>query len=199
MTEEKKSVGRPRKYATRAERQKAYHERKKQRVKELEDEVRKLEKQDSFSFVISDEFIDSIPFKHMTEFSWKKITPSEIALMGTQDLEALVITLESEIDENFSLSNSLENIVVGIISKYHLRTLDEKPETEIDNITAILEDNYTHLESSIQQQTLLYLMKAELASRQRLEGKKTRLDLFEAKINELEKDGKIAEIKKKSK
>jgi len=199
MTEEKKSVGRPRKYATRAERQKAYHERKKQRVKELEDEVRKLEKQDSFSFVISDEFIDSIPFKHMTEFSWKKITPSEIALMGTQDLEALIITLESEIDENFSLSNSLENIVVGIISKYHLRTLDEKPETEIDNITAILEDNYTHLESSIQQQTLLYLMKAELASRQRLEGKKTRLDLFEAKINELEKDGKIAEIKKKSK
>ncbi len=44
MTENKKRGGRPRKYATNAERQRAYYERKKKRIKELEERVAKLER-----------------------------------------------------------------------------------------------------------------------------------------------------------
>ncbi|MHA1187915.1 MAG: hypothetical protein ACTSSK_13760 [Candidatus Heimdallarchaeota archaeon] len=42
----------------------------------------------------------------------------------------------------------------------------------------------------MQQQTLLFLLEAELVNRYRLEGRKTKLDLFEASIDELEKDVK---------
>ena len=42
MVEEKKKVGRPRKYETRAARQKAYLERKKQKMKDLEEQVKQL-------------------------------------------------------------------------------------------------------------------------------------------------------------
>jgi hypothetical protein len=195
MTEQKKKVGRPRKYETRAERQKAYHERKKQRLKELEEQLEQLEKSDMFSIGITEELFDEISFKKVSKFPWKRITPSEIALMGTQELESLVTTLQSEIKKNFSLSNSLENIVLGIISKYHHESMDEKSNKEIKRIKSTLLDNYEYLESSIQQQTLLYLMEAELASRLRLDTKKTKLDLFEAKIDELETKVKKKELK----
>jgi hypothetical protein len=195
MAEQKKKVGRPRKYETRAERQKAYHERKKQRLKELEEQVKKFEKEDQYSLDISDELFDKIAFKDISKFSWRKITPSEIALMGTQELESLVTTLEGEIKESFSISNSLENIVLGIISKHHLESKGEISSNEAKRIKSSLLDNFEHLESNIQQQTLFYLMEAELASRQRLDTKKTKLDLFEAKIDELETKVKNKEVK----
>lgn len=190
MSKEKKNVGRPRKYATTAERQKAYHDRKRQRLKKLEEQIRKLEKQDSFSFVISDEFFDSIPFKQLNDFPEKYITPSEIALMGTQDLESLVEKLESKIEVKPSFNASLENIILGIISKYHLKSLEKAPENELEKIASALEENFNHLKKSIQQQTLLYLLNAELANRMRLDDKKSRLDIFSDKVEELEKTAK---------
>jgi hypothetical protein len=190
MPKEKKTVGRPRKYATTAERQKAYHERKKKRIKELEEELKKLEKQDSFSFVISEEFFDLIPFKEIGDFPEKHITPSEIALMGTQDLELLVENLERKIEVKPSLNATFENIILGVISKYHLKSLENTPESELEKITNALEDNFDHLKKSIQQQTLLYLLNAELANRMRLDDKKSRLDIFSDKVEELEKTAK---------
>lgn len=44
MNETKKKTGRPRKYATNAERQRAYYERKKQRIRELEERLAILER-----------------------------------------------------------------------------------------------------------------------------------------------------------
>lgn len=190
MSEEKKNVGRPRKYATTSERQKAYHDRKRQRLKELEEQILKLEKQDSFSFVISDEFFDIIPFKQLSDFPEKHITPSEIALMGTQDLELLVEKLEYKLEIKTSLNITLENIILGVISKYHLKSLEKIPEKELEKIKSKLEENFDHFEKSIQQQTLLYLLNAELANRLRLDDKKSRLDLFSDKIEELEKTAK---------
>ena len=190
MSEEKKNVGRPRKYATTAERQKAYHDRKRQRLKELEEQIKKLEKQDAFSFVISDEFFDTIPFKQLEDFPEKHITPSEIALMGTQDLELLVEKLETKLEVKTNLNATLENIILGVISKYHLKSLEKTPENELAKITDTLEENFDHLEKSIQQQTLLYLLNAELENRLRLDDKKSRLDLFGDKVEELEKTAK---------
>ncbi|MCK5185122.1 MAG: hypothetical protein KAQ95_12510, partial [Candidatus Heimdallarchaeota archaeon] len=99
MPEEKKKVGRPRKYETRSERQKAYHERKKQKMQVLEEEVKKLEKQTLFSSDTLEDIFDDSVFKEVFKFPWKKITPSEIALMGTQDLESLVGEFRERIHE----------------------------------------------------------------------------------------------------
>ncbi|MHA1187914.1 MAG: hypothetical protein ACTSSK_13755 [Candidatus Heimdallarchaeota archaeon] len=90
MSEEKKKVGRPKKYESRAERQKAYLERKKQKMKDLEEQVKKLESQDMFSSDINLEAFEDIKFKKVPKYTWRKITPSEIAVMGTKDLEVLI-------------------------------------------------------------------------------------------------------------
>lgn len=199
MPEEKKKVGRPRKYETRSERQKAYHERKKQKMQVLEEEVKKLEKQTLFSSDSLEDIFDDSVFKEVFKFPWKKITPSEIALMGTQDLESLVREFRERIHEKAPFNRALENIVMGIINKNYLATR-EKPNLEkIKEITTQIQENIGNLEERMQQQALLYLMEAELANRERLDGRKAKLDLFEAKIDELEKEVKEKKIEVKKK
>ncbi len=198
MPEEKKKVGRPRKYETRSERQKAYHERKKQKMQVLEEEVKKLEKQTLLSSDSLEDIFDDSVFKKVFKFSWKKITPSEIALMGTQDLESLVSEFRMRIQEQESFTRTLENIVMGIINKNYLAAR-EKPNLEkIKEITTQIQGNIGNLEERMQQQALLYLMEAELANRERLDGRKTKLDLFEAKIDELEKEVKEKQVKERA-
>lgn len=198
MPEEKKKVGRPRKYETRSERQKAYHERKKQKMQVLEEEVKKLEKQTLLSSDSLEDIFDDSVFKKVFKFSWKKITPSEIALMGTQDLESLVSEFRERIQEQESFTRTLENIVMGIINKNYLATR-EKPNLEkIKEITTQIQGNIGNLEERMQQQALLYLIEAELGNRERLDGRKTKLDLFEAKIDELEKEVKEKQVKERA-
>jgi polyhydroxyalkanoate synthesis regulator phasin len=190
MPEEKRPVGRPRKYETRSERQKAYHERKKQKMKELEEEVKKLEKQTLLaSDSLADVFDEGI-FKEVFTFSWKKITPSEIALMGTQELEGLVEEFREKIQEYASFERTLENIVMGIVNKNYLATREEPNMKKIKEVTSQIQENIGNLEERMQQQALLYLMEAELANRSRLDARKSKLDLFEAKIDDLESKGK---------
>jgi len=200
MSDEKKKVGRPRKYETRSERQKAYHERKKQKMVELEEEVKKLEKQTLFSSDSLEDIFDDNVFKEVFKFPWKKITPSEIALMGTQDLESLVSEFRERIQEQESFARTLENIVMGIINKNYLAASKRPNLEKIKKITTQIQGNIGNLEERMQQQALLYLMEAELVNRERLESRKTKLDLFEAKIDELEKVSKEekVEIKKKT-
>ncbi|MHA1435886.1 MAG: hypothetical protein ACTSO7_18765 [Candidatus Heimdallarchaeota archaeon] len=45
MSKGKKKVGRPRKYASNAERSKAYYERKKAKMKDLEEKIKTFEKE----------------------------------------------------------------------------------------------------------------------------------------------------------
>ena len=75
MSEEKKKVGRPRKYETRSERQKAYHERKKQKMTELEEEVKKLEKQTVFTSEII-----GIQSRNDIRYNFKKATMQLITI-----------------------------------------------------------------------------------------------------------------------
>jgi hypothetical protein len=200
MPEEKRPVGRPRKYETRSERQKAYHERKKQKMKNLEEEVKKLEKQTLFSSDLLEDIFEENTFKEVPRFAWNKITPSEIALMGTKDLDSLVREFRKKTQENASFDRSLENIVMGFINKNYLAVKEEPNLEKIGLITIQIQENIRNLEERMQQQTLLYLMEAELANRERLDGRKVTLDLFEAKIDELEEEVKIkkSDIKKKS-
>ncbi|NHJ86593.1 MAG: hypothetical protein FK734_14095 [Asgard group archaeon] len=199
MSEEKNPVGRPRKYDSRADRQKAYYERKKKKMKTLEKQVEQLEQQKQVSLDIDTEVIENIIFKDVKKISWKKITPSEIALMGTQDLREFIEDFQEKIGKMESFEISLENIIMGVLSKNHYETLENSNMSTIQEIKVKIKENITTLEDRIQQQTLLYLMEAELANRERLEGKKAKLDIFEAKIDELEKEvTEKIEIKKKA-
>jgi len=191
MSDEKKKVGRPRKYETRAERQKAYHDRKKHRLKELEEEVKQLEKQSLFSLDSLEDVFEEFTFKEGSKFNWQKITPSEIALMGTQDLDSLIREFREKINEHTSFDRSLENIVMGIINKKYLAARENPPLEKIKGITLQIQENIGDLDERMQQQTILYLMEAELANRERLDSRKAKLDIFEAKIDELEKEVKV--------
>lgn len=195
MTEEKRKVGRPRKYETRAERQKAYHERKKERMKELERQVNLLESKGAIEFSLDEDL-----GLQVKRFSWKKITPSEIALMGTKELKVLIESLQEKISDSFSFGDSLEKIVLSILKKNYIKNLEENNKSDVLKLEGEIGDNVALLEESIQQQTLLYLMEAELASRNRLNEKKTKLDLFEAKIDALEQrsEGEKIDIKEKA-
>jgi len=195
MTEEKRKRGRPKKYESRAERQKAYHERKKERMRELEKQLKMLETRGALEFSLNSDSPNKVK-----QFSWKKITPSEIALMGTKELKILVDSLQDKIKENFSLGDSLENIVLSVLQKQYFKNIDENYSNKILILESEIGENVALFEESIQQQTLLYLMEAELASRNRLDDKKTKLDLFEAKVDALEQqsEAKKVEIKKKA-
>lgn len=200
MAEKKKKVGRPRKYASRAERQKAYYERKKKKMKELEKQVEQLEQQQNISFDVDIDTLENLVFQDVQSISWRKITPSEIALMATQDLRLLINEFQKRIEKQSSLEVSLENITLGILSKNHFETMNELDEEKIAELDQKIKKNITNIEERMQQQTLLYLMEAEVANRERLEGRKSKLDLFEEKIEELEKEGaekKKVEIEKK--
>jgi len=190
MNEEKKKVGRPRKYESRADRQKAYLERKKQKMKDLEEQVKKLESQDMFSSDIKLEALEEIKFKEVPKYTWRKITPSEIALMETKDLEVLIEEFGDRIQQYSSFSAALENITLGIISKNQLISKEDTPPSKIQEVTQQINENIKNLDERMQQQTLLFLMEAELTNRNRLEGRKTRMDQFEASIDELEEGSK---------
>ncbi|MHA1355362.1 MAG: hypothetical protein ACTSR1_09345, partial [Candidatus Heimdallarchaeota archaeon] len=123
-------------------------------------------------------------------YTWRKITPSEIAVMGTKDLEVLIEEFRERIQQYSSFSVALENITLGIISKNYLISKEDTPPTKIQEANHQINENIKNLDERMQQQTLLFLLEAELVNRYRLEGRKTKLDLFEASIDELEKDVK---------
>lgn len=81
MSDKKNKGGRPRKYATNADRQRAYYERKKQRMKELEEELAKM-KEESKTKSDQKKMTRKIDFATRTNFHWKKITPGEISSKG---------------------------------------------------------------------------------------------------------------------
>lgn len=184
---EKKKVGRPRKYATQAERQKAYHERKKEKMEDLEEQVKKLEKQKTQPLFEQLETIDGLPLKDIMKFAWTKITPSEIAVMGTEELESFISTLHRKSNEAKTFEDSLENLVIGYVTKYQLETLEDIPKNRIKELNSQISNSMIDLRESIQLETLLYLMEAELASRARMDTKKSKFDLFDGEIAALEK------------
>jgi hypothetical protein len=190
LTEKKKKVGRPRKYASRAERQKAYYERKKKKMKNLEEKVEQLKNQKRISIDIDIQELEDIIFKDIQTVSWKKITPGEIALMGTKELQELVQTFKERMEKSTSFVTSIENILLAILSKNHYEAMEELHEEKIAVLTRRIQESAGIIEERMQQQTLLYLMEAELANRERLEERKTKLDIFEAKIEALEQQVK---------
>jgi hypothetical protein len=151
-------------YDSKAERQKAYYERKKEKMKKLEEESKDLEIQKRVLQEKLSKSLDELSINDITSFDWSKFTPSEMTLLNTRELESYISVLQDRIKSVFSYENLVENLV---------------------NI-ANAKKNIANLQESMQLQTLLYLLEAELASRERLLDRDAKLSALKDEIKELE-------------
>jgi len=189
MSEIKNKGGRPRKYPkeNKYARQKAYYERKKKKMKDLEERVKKLQNGKDLS-PEQKKILESLDMPDIGAPSWTKITPNEIALMGIQKLEQLASNLREITNINTLLKIQILNLIVKTINLDYLHSPEEITSKDLlnmlnDDVESIIDLS----QESNQLQTLLYLLEAELDSRGRLDKRETTIDLFEAKVEELEK------------
>ncbi|MHA1210962.1 MAG: hypothetical protein ACTSSH_00745 [Candidatus Heimdallarchaeota archaeon] len=193
MVEEKNKGGRPRKHATNADRQRAYYERKKQKVKELEEKLAKLEARPKAK---SDQkkIIRKIKGATKASFPWKKISPGEIALIEKKELEKLIISFREKMDQNSSLMESILNLLITTFDISSSGSLDDLTTNELEQLSIEINTIIQLSQESNQQQTFLYLLEAELASKDRSVVREFKIDVLESEIEELLKD-KIKEEK----
>jgi len=196
MSEKKSKGGRPRIHETGADRSRAYYERKKAKMKELEEKVKKLETKTPSKNKQNKNFVP----KEIERFDWQKITPSEISLMDIQKLEQITKTFREKITENPAIKVQLQHLIQSLITSDILDTsMDITVEDILGQLDPILDDVVDTLQESTQQQTLLYLMEAELANRERLLIRDYKLEILQSKVEELKKETKEKKLKPKQK
>ncbi len=197
MPETKSKGGRPRKYPKEEKyaRQKAYYERKKQKMRELEERVKELQSGKDLS-PEQKKILKELDLPEYDSYFWSKITPNEIALMGTQELEQISGNLREKTDINTLLKIQILNLIVKTINLDYLHSPEELSSKDLLNMLNEDVESIVNLsQESNQQQTLLYLLEAELDSRGRLDKREVSIDLFEAKVEELEKQIKEKKAK----
>ncbi len=187
MTKEKNKGGRPRKHATNADRQRAYYERKKQKMKELEEKLAKLETRPKTK---SDQKKITRKVKDATKasFPWKKITPGEISLIGKKELERLVVSFGEKIDQNSSLMESILDLIITTFDINSSGSLNELTTNDLEQLSINIDAIIQLSQESNQQQTFLYLLEAELASRERSVEREFKLDVLESETEEFLKE-----------
>ncbi|MCG3260547.1 MAG: hypothetical protein H7644_12410 [Candidatus Heimdallarchaeota archaeon] len=195
MPEVKSKGGRPRKYPKEDKyaRQKAYNERKKKKMKELEEKVKALQKGRDLS-PEQKKILEDLDLSEYDVFSWTKITPNEIALLGSRELERTIAEFQKISANNSTLKFHILNLIIKTINIDYFHSSDDISTKELlamlkEDVSSILDAGY----ESNQQQTLFYLMEAELASRERSSTRERKLDIFEAKVEELEREAKVKE------
>ncbi len=195
MSEVKSKGGRPRKYPKEDKyaRQRAYYERRKKKMKELEEKVKALQNGRDLS-PEQKKILEDLDFPEYEAFSWTKITPNEIALLGSKELERTIAEFQKIAVNNSALKFHILNLIIKTINIDYLHSSDELSTKELlvmlkEDVSSILDAGY----ESNQQHILLYLMEAELASRERSSTRERKLDIFEAKVEELEKEAKEKE------
>jgi hypothetical protein len=185
MPEKKETRGRPRKYATNAERQKAYYERKKKRRKELERKVRKLEKamikkeEEQFRFIDMDS---------ERETSWERYTPEEIATMTTPEILKNLKELKELVAGSLLLNNPLQRIILGTVIGFSIDSKEEElvDSSELPEID--INKGIADFVEVVQQIIQIHFLEAEIASRERKMGKvdkREKLAALEKGIKEL--------------
>jgi len=194
MSEEKNKGGRPRKHATNADRQRAYYERKKQRMKELEEKLAKLETRPKTK-TTQKKITKKVKDAMKASFPWKKITPGEIALIGKKELKILITSFNEKIAQNSSLMESILNLIITTFDIDSSRSLDDLTDNDLEQLSNEI-NTIIHLsQESNQQQTFLYLLEAELASRERSIEREFKLDVLESETEEFLKEKRIEEKK----
>jgi len=161
MSEKKNKGGRPRIHATGADRSRAYYERKKEKMKELEKKVETLES----AKPVKKKQMKPIKLKDIESFSWQKITPSEISLMDTQSLEHIIKIFSEKMITTPVVKVHLQNLISSTISLDVSNFSETTVEDVLEQLDPVLDEVVKTLEESSQKQTLLYLMEAEIANR----------------------------------
>lgn len=193
MSEKKNKGGRPRIHATGADRSRAYYQRKKEKMKELEEKVKNIE---SKSFVNKNQK-RNFKIKDIEKFNWQKITPSEISLMDTQSLIQMTKTFKDKLIETPTVKIQLQNLISATLGSDILNSSEVSIDELLEQVNPILDAVIENLEESNQQQTLLYLMEAELANRERLQIRDYKLEIIQSKLDDLKKEVNKKEIKQK--
>ena len=199
MPEAKSKGGRPRKYPKEDKyaRQKAYYERKKKKMAELEERVKKLQDGRELSEE-QKKILKELDLPLYDASSWTKITPNEIASMVTHELEQLTLNLRERTNINTQLKIQILNLIIKTINLDYLHSPEELSSKDLLNmLNEDVESIIDITQESNQHQTLLYLLEAELDSRGRLDKKEVRIDLFEAKVEEFVEETKESKVEVK--
>ncbi|MHA1356397.1 MAG: hypothetical protein ACTSR1_14625, partial [Candidatus Heimdallarchaeota archaeon] len=118
-------------------------------------------------------------------------------LMDTQSLEQIIRTFSEKMIATPAVKVHLQNLISSTISLNVLNSSEITTEDLLEHVDSILDDVVQTLEESNQQQTLLYLMEAELANRERLQIRDYKLEIIQTKLDDLKKETKETEIKQK--
>ncbi len=186
MTVEKKGPGRPRKYRTDADRKRAYRERQKTKIKELETRIEELERE--LQTVDEMESRRTPEIKELHEeitFPFMKFTPSEIAEMETEQLRRYSALLQRNIS-----STPPGSILSPVRELIRVSSKDRDPNHASKNIDmsyldVTRQDRAIRLAEDLQQIVLIYLIEAEIAKRHR---DYSAIGKLERRIEELERE-----------
>ncbi|MFW9916365.1 MAG: hypothetical protein ACFFGZ_12230 [Candidatus Thorarchaeota archaeon] len=185
MTVEKKGPGRPRKYKTDAARKRAYRERQKIKIKELEARVEELERE--LETVDEMESRRTPVMKELHEeltFPFMKFTPSEIAEMETEQLKRYSALLQRNISS--TPPGSILSPVRELVRVFSKDRASEDASKDLDmGYLVTRQDRAIRLAEDLQQIVLIYLIEAELAKRQR---DYSAIGKLERRIEELERE-----------
>ncbi|MHA2497042.1 MAG: hypothetical protein ACXAEI_16335 [Candidatus Hodarchaeales archaeon] len=186
MTAEKKGPGRPRKYKTDADRKRAYRERQKTKINELETRVEELERElqtvdemESRRTPVIKELHEEITFPFM------KFTPSEIAEMETEQLRRYSALLQRNISSTppGSILSPVRELIRG--SSKDPDPEDASKDLDMSYLDVTRQDRAIRLAEDLQQIVLIYLIEAELARRHR---DYSAIGKLERRIEELERE-----------
>ena len=211
---ETKGPGRPRKYATSAERKRAYRGRKKKKLAQMQKGVARLESKVS-KLGIAKERSDKLDsLLNEIETPMAKFAPSEIAEMENDALLELRDILRHWLQDSRGLGGILTQLSNALIPRTyasfeHFGLFGPRQEEEgrevkyipsmVETVTDITRQNArkyysssgsryssTNLAEIFEQVTLLYLVEAEIAKRRRDKVEDFAIVQLETRINELE-------------
>jgi len=210
---ETKGPGRPRKYATSAERKRAYRERKKKKLAQMQKGVARLESKVS-KLGIAKERSDKLDsLLNEIETPMAKFAPSEIAEMENDELLELRDILRHWLQDSrglggivTQLSNALIPRTYASFEQLELFGPRQEEEGEVKYIPSMVETvldkkrqnarayysassnrySSSNLAELFEQITLLYLVEAEIAKRRRDKVEDFAIAQLETRIKELE-------------
>lgn len=211
---ETKGPGRPRKYATSADRKRAYRERKKEKLAQMQKGVARLESKVS-KLGIAKERSDKLDsLLNEIETPKAKFAPSEIAEMENDELLELRDILRHWLQDHRGLGGIITQLSNALIPRTYASfeqlglfgPVQEEEEGELKYIPSMIEtvidkksqnarayysassNRYSsgNLAELFEQITLLYLVEAEIAKRRRDKVEDFAIVQLETRIKELE-------------
>ena len=175
MSNNKRPRGRPRKYATSAERKKAYRERKKVEYQKLGQKVKLLEAQLALKQ-------NSIPIPSQL---LENITLEDLSKSETGTLKEIAQELQKQIPSEMTQFSPVEHLLRTTIENEDLIAKANLKEINIMQYASSIIDSTQEILSPM---VILILIENELSKRENHDLQEYKLQLLENRIKELEKE-----------